>query len=126
MSKTITLKKQPTPGSAGGSQLDQETFVGTLPSYTAAQLRAMLAELEPGVQAVDADKSTLPPVDQRTSAPVQAPPNVHGSFTLNGIPVMASPIKADIDPRTGAPYIQPGPRPSTMISPPPSRRFDGR
>lgn len=94
--------------------------------FTADQLRAMLAELEPGVQAVDADKSTLPPVDQRTTAPVQAPAKTHGSFTLNGIPVMASPVAADIDPRTGAPYIQPGPRPSTMISPPPSRRFDGR
>lgn len=115
MSKTLKLKTDPL-------AVNEKQVA----PFTADQLRAMLAELEPGVQAVDADKSLLPPVDQRTTAPVQAPANIHGSFTLNGIPIMASPVAADIDPRTGAPYIQPGPRPSTIISPPPSRRFDGR
>lgn len=115
MSKTLKLKTDPL--------AVNERQVAP---FTADQLRAMLAELEPGVQAVDADKALLPPVDQRTTAPVQAPANIHGSFTLNGIPIMASPVAADIDPRTGAPYIQVGPRPSTIISPPPSRRFDGR
>jgi hypothetical protein len=59
---------------------------------------------------------------------VQAPPAKLGQHTLNGIPMIASQIDVNqsINPATGAPYVQVGPRQATQISPPPSRRFDGR
>jgi hypothetical protein len=54
---------------------------------------------------------------------LQIPAALHGDHSLT--PRQVS-ISADINPATGAPYTQVGPRPATQISPPPSRRFDGR
>jgi hypothetical protein len=74
-------------------------------------------------------KDSLPPVEDRKGSPApQLPPRAHGSFGLNGIPLIAPQVNLaeHINPATGAPYAQIGPRPVTQISPPPSRRFDGR
>jgi hypothetical protein len=60
-----------------------------------------------------------------SASTLQAPAALHGQHALNGVQMIASPVVA-IDPRTGAPFIQPGLQGKTMISPPPSRRFDGR
>lgn len=62
---------------------------------------------------------------------VQAPGARLGQHSLNGHLMIASPVVpgapvGDINPATGAFYTQVGPRPATQISPPPSRRFDGR
>jgi len=54
---------------------------------------------------------------------VQAPAALHGDHSLTPRQVD---LAANINPATGAPYIQVGNRPVSQISPPPSRRFDGR
>lgn len=115
--------------------------------FTAAELRAMLAELEPaGVDStmnlptgaipahLIADKSLLPPVDQRTSTSIQPPANTHGRFDINGIPVIAPGVHtnaagvaagtANIDPSTG--YILAQVMPANRggcISPSPTKFF---
>jgi hypothetical protein len=112
--------------------------------FTAAQLRAMLAEIEPNGAPLDptmglpiaptdpaelAAKAALPPPeDRKQGAAPQLPPAVHGSFSLNGIPLIAPGVDltANINPATNLPYVQVGISPKTIISPPPSRYFDGR
>lgn len=112
--------------------------------FTAAQLRAMLAEIEPNGVPLDptmglpiaptdpaelAAKAVLPPPEGRKQgAAPQLPPAVHGSFSLNGIPLIAPGVDltANINPATNLPYVQVGISPKTIISPPPSRYFDGR
>lgn len=104
MSKTLTIKKE----------------AAAVPAYTADQLRAMLEELEPSPSHVVADKSILPPVEERQSAPIQAPARKWGdhSFTPNQIAV------DNINPATGYVYNQVVvPARGGMISPPPSRNF---
>lgn len=142
--KTLHIKQVGPIGGAGENEIRVAVLEATptVAVFTEDQLRDMLRDLQvkngtiPIDTTVDlpigptpahlvADKSVLPPLEERTSAPLQAPAARRGSFSINGIPVLGSPI-GDIDPRTGAFYTQVGPRPKTMISPPPSRRFDGR
>lgn len=122
----------------------QKTNTPVVKPYTADELRAMLAVLEPKGVPIDstidlsldglpphavADKSQLPPVDERkVSQGAQLPAAIHGKFDINGITMIAPgvPVSANINPATGGFYTQVGPRPATQISPPPSRRFDGR
>lgn len=121
-----------------------EQKIASIPVYTAAQLRAMLAEIEPNGVPLDptmglpiaptdpaelAAKAALPPPeDRKQGAAPQLPPAVHGSFSLNGIPLIAPGVDltANINPATNLPYVQVGISPKTIISPPPSRYFDGR
>lgn len=109
--------------------------------FTADELRAMLAELEPvGTDStmdlptgsipahLIADKLLLPPVDQRTSTSIQPPANTHGRFDINGIPVIApgvaGPLPANLNPATGhiLAQIMPQNR-GGCISPPPTKFF---
>jgi hypothetical protein len=122
----------------------------TVLPYTLEQLKAMLAELEPksevimlrGVPAdttvgmsiddlprhVIADKSSLPPAEDRKGAPVSLPANtmiVGDPRLLAGFGIQAS-APVNINPATGFPHNQviAPPRGGT-ISPPPSRNFRG-
>lgn len=155
MSKTLTVKKPVTREEYQKvSQsireevlaLDEEEeaveAAKTIVVYSREELLAMLQQLGPDPDQADstmdlptgvipahliADKSQLPPVGERTSGPVQPPAKIHGSFSLNGIPVLASPLgplPANIDPATGQilAQIMP-PRQGGCISPPPSRNF---
>lgn len=61
-------------------------------------------------------------VDVQAST-LQIPAALHGDHSLTPRQVDLS---ANINPATGSPYIQVGSRPQSQISPPPSRRFDGR
>lgn len=118
--------------------------------YTLAQLKAMLKELEPqsevimlrGVPAdmtvgmsiddlpkhVVADKSALPPPEERTGTPVSLP----GSTTIVGDPRLLAGFgiqaqaPANLNPTTGFPHnqVMAAPR-GGIISPPPSRNFRG-
>lgn len=118
MSKTLSLKKEPE------SAPVVPAILPAVPSYTADQLRAMLEALEPSLPHIVADKSALPPVDERVSAPIQAPANRHGSFSLNGIAILGSPIAQNINPATGFPHNQVVQAPKGgLISPPPTRNF---
>lgn len=142
MSKTLSLSKPVAPDASPPAPIAAETLVK---SFTSEQLRDMLraAQISEGVIPVDptmdlsidslplhviADRSALPPADARASAPAQQlPGKAHGSFALNGIAVMAPQLgDAAVNPADGRFYTQIGPRPATQISPPPSRRFDGR
>lgn len=134
MSKTLTLKKD--------SVVEEPAAVQ---AFTEEQLRAMLRDLQVknGTIPVDptmdtptgaipssllADKSALPPAGDRSSAPApQLPAKAHGAFGINGIPLLVPQLgDPNVNPATGAFYTQVGARPQTQISPPPSRRFDGR
>ena len=114
MSKTLGLKaKEP---------------VATSPvaPFTEEQLRQMLADIEaakPEKPHLVADKSVLPPVDERVSAPVQVPPKLWGIHDPRLVP--PSPISApNVNPATGFAHNQVSPQPKGgMISPPPSRNF---
>jgi hypothetical protein len=62
---------------------------------------------------------------------VQAPPKIHGSLSLNGIPMLASEVNLNetVNPATGQPYVQAGLRSTTQIQAPPqnfSRRIPAR
>lgn len=59
---------------------------------------------------------------------VQVPPAQHGSLTLNGVALMAPQVdfNQSVNPATGKPYIQAGPRQATQIQVPAGLRFDGR
>lgn len=160
--KTITLKTNRTGNLEGDTSTLNMAMSGhqALPAYTppsfpperekqvkaftAAELRAMLAEIEPNGVPLDptmglpiaptdpaemAAKAALPPPEGRKQgAAPQLPPAVHGSFSLNGIPLIAPGVDltANINPATNLPYVQVGISPKTIISPPPSRYFDGR
>lgn len=52
---------------------------------------------------------------------VQVPPKLHGSFSLNGIPLLAAGVNPNesVNPATGQPYIQVGVRAATQIQAPP-------
>lgn len=145
MSKTLTLKKiDVVADSSGAAKVTFEEPAPEAPKvqpFTADQLRAMLAELEPGgiiptdptmdlpITPTDpaefAAKAGLPPPDDRASGAVQLPAGVYGKFGLNGIPLLTPQVNLNetINPATGLPYIQVGTRPKTQISPPPSRNF---
>lgn len=124
MSKTLSLK---------GTKLDAIASDGakvsfeSLPApFTEEQLRAMLADIEaakPEKPHLVADKSVLPPVDERVSAPVQVPPKLWGIHDPRLVP--PSPISApNVNPATGFAHNQVSPQPKGgMISPPPSRNF---
>lgn len=136
MSKTLTLKAPPV-----DRPVETEKQVK---AFTAAELRAMLADLEPNGVPLDptmnlpiaptdpaelSAKAALPPPgDRKLGAAPQLPPAVHGSFSLGGIPMIAPGVNLseNINPANGLPYVQVGERPKTIISPPPSRYFDGR
>lgn len=152
--KTLHIKKTVVDAEAAGFSPAVEVVrveaVETLPSaeiqaFTEEQLLGLLRDmrLKNGTIPIDttvdlpigptpahlvADKGALPPIDDRTSAPLQVPAARLGRFDINGIPVLASPVipESNIDPRTGSFYTQIGHRPKTQISPTPSRRFDGR
>lgn len=120
MSKTtLTIKK-----------LDAVVPQSVVP-FTEEQLIEMLGKIqaEKPLEALPthlvADKSALPPVDERSIASIQAPPKVHGSFSLNGIPVlMPGIVPPNINPATGLPYSQVmPPQLGGQISPPPSKNF---
>lgn len=113
MSSTLKLNKKP---------IEDERQVAP---FTEEQLRAMLADIEaakPVPAHAVADKSALPPAGERSEAPVQAPAKIHGSFSINGIPVFSPGV--NINPSTGFPHNQvvAAPR-GGMISPPPSKNF---
>ena len=121
MSKTLSLKRVPVETTLDAAQAS----IG-LPTYTEAQLIEMLGKiqsekpLEPLPSHLVADKSVLPPPAERASAPVQAPAKIHGSFAINGIPVLAP----GVNPATG--FIQNQvvpPQKGGLISPPPTRNF---
>lgn len=132
MSKTLSLK------GAIERPIESEKQVK---AFTAAELRAMLAQLEPNGVALDptmdlpiaptdpselAAKAALPPASERKAgAAPQLPPAIHGSFSLGGIPVMAPQVALgeSINPATNEPYVQVGLRARTQISPPPTRNF---
>lgn len=150
MSKTLSLKNTvsevpaPPPPSTG----EEPSPPVTVKAFTADELRAMLAamgepvataprgavvpyskeDMESVVESSRPDLSALPPKEDRTDAGVQAPAQVHGKFGLNGVMLLApgvvpgTPVST-IDPATGYPYIQAGPRPASQISPPPTRNF---
>lgn len=155
MSKTRSLKKLDVVADDRAGKITFEETAPAVPAlvqpFTAAQLAEMLraAQISEGLVPVDptmdlptgeipahliADKSALPPLDARGSAPAaQLPGKAHGSFGINGIPLLVpqlgdAPVvpAGVINPATGSFYTQIGPRPATQISPPPSRRFDGR
>jgi hypothetical protein len=66
---------------------------------------------------------------EQQASTAQTPAGLHGSHSLNGIRMVAPQVDlaANINPATGEPYVQIMQRPpGGMISPPPSRRFDGR
>lgn len=115
MSKTLKLKEE----------------APAVQAFTEAQLVEMLGKiqsekpLDPLPTALVADKSILPPVDERSAAPVQAPAKIHGRFDINGIPVFAPGVQpSNINPATGSPFNQVMPQPKGgMISPPPTRNF---
>lgn len=78
-----------------------------------------------------ADRSNLPPPDERTPGCVQPPPKLWGSH-LNPSPIAAAAAQARasqiahqgvLDPATGNPYNQVKTPQATQISPPPSRNF---
>lgn len=118
MSKTLSLKTSAVPANSA-----HEAVVLPAP-YTAHQLRAMLEALEPSPPHIVADKSVLPPVEDRVAAPIQAPANRHGSFSLNGIAILGSPIAPHINPATGFAHNQVVQAPKGgLISPPPTRNF---
>jgi hypothetical protein len=114
-----------------------------LETFTEEQLIEQLAKLRgekplpprpPGFQGIWDHTSMIPvassgkaevPVDAKAAPAAQLPPKVHGSFSLNGVPIMAPQVNVNenINPATGLPYAQVGPRPKTQISPPPSRNF---
>lgn len=153
MSKTLSLKKLDVVAAEGGKVTFEEPApahlivapheqkIASIPAYTAAQLRAMLAEIEPNGVPLDptmglpiaptdpaelAAKAALPPPeDRKQGAAPQLPPAVHGSFSLGGIPLIAPGVDltANINPATNLPYVQTGMRAKTMISPPPTRNF---
>ena len=108
MAKTLTLKEKDAP---------------PLPSFTEEQLRAMLADIEaakPEKAHLVADKSVLPPVDERVSAPVQVPPKLWGIHD----PRLVPPSPVNVNPATGFAHNQVVPQTKGgMISPPPSRNF---
>lgn len=124
----------------------------TVIPYTLEQLKAMVAELEPksevlmlrGVPqdmtvglSIDglpkhaiADKSALPPPEERSGSPVSLPANtviVGDPRLLAGFGIQAQAVPAaHINPTTGFPHHQvvAAPR-GGIISPPPSRNFRG-
>lgn len=129
---------------AEASAIAQQSAIAVTPAFTREELLAMLNALPGGIQAdptqdlptgaipahliADRSKLSSDPADWKAGAAPQAPPAVHGKFGLNGIPLIAPGVDLGqtINPATGEFYIQPGPRQATQISPPPSRRFDGR
>lgn len=67
--------------------------------------------------------------DEVEASGVQTPPARLGQHSLNGIQMIATlvDVNQNINPADGKPYAQVMSRPlGGMISPPPSRRFDGR
>lgn len=120
--------------------------------YTLEQLKAMVAELEPksevlmlrgvpqdmtvGVSIdtlpkhVVADKSALPPPEERSGLPISLPANttiVGDPRLLAGFGIQSqAPMAPHINPTTGFPHHQvvAAPR-GGIISPPPSRNFKG-
>ena len=63
-----------------------------------------------------------------SASTVQTPPAKLGQHTLNGIPMIASGVDVNqtVNPATGTPYVQVGPRAATQIQVPAGLRFDGR
>lgn len=134
---TLTIKKK------DGSEVEIKAAPKkAIQQFTADELRAMLAELEPVSTVVQLDptmdlpitptdprdfaaKANLPPPDERSAGAIQVAASVHGKFGLNGIPLLAPQVNLNevVNPATGLPYVQVGPRPTTQISPPPTRNF---
>jgi hypothetical protein len=146
MSKTLHIKKLDVtaPLLEAGKVTFEEPTAPAIETFTEAQLLEQLAKLTgkkplgprpDGFNGIWDETSMLPvaagpkaaPSDP--SAPVSAapqlPPAIHGSFGLNGVPLIAPGVSLGqhVNPATGLPYVQVGPRPATQISPPPSRNF---
>lgn len=146
MSKTLTLKKLDAMATGDGQvtlEQDATPVAPTIETFSEEQLMEQLLKLRgekplpprpPGFQGIWDHTSMLPvtssgkvsvPVDAKSAPAAQLPPKVHGSFSLNGVPLMAPQVNVaeNTNPATGLPYAQVGPRPATQISPPPSRNF---
>lgn len=139
MSKTLSLKKLDVSLPLGPATLVEHDSApaAEVKAYTADELRAMLAAMgeseKPARVITDktmdlsiddlpaheiADKTGLDSdIYARASTLVQVPPQVHGKFGLNGIPLIAPGVdlSQNVNPATGQPYAQVGVRQVTQI-----------
>lgn len=149
MSKTLTLKKLDAMATGDGQvtlEQDATPVAPTIETFSEEQLMEQLLKLRgekplpprpPGFQGIWDHTSMLPvvssgkveiPADAQVGFSPQLPPKTHGSFSLNGIPLIAPGVNQaeNINPATGLPYAQVTTAPKGgMISPPPSRNFRG-
>lgn len=136
MSKTLTLTKLDVTATKDGKLTFEEA--PPIETFSLEQLQAQIAKLTgerplpprpEGFQGIWDHTSMLPvsPGEKHTASPdavaaaTQLPPARHGQHSLNGIPMIASPVDASqtINPATGQPYAQAGVRAPTQIQVPP-------
>lgn len=148
VSKTLSLKKPPesSPKEIGPPAQAQDAAPASpvIETFTEEQLMEQLLKLRgekplpprpEGFNGIWDHTSMLPVVAGPKAAPVdpnalpglvQLPAKAHGSFSLNGIPLIAPgvDVTANINPASGLPFAQVTTAPKGgMISPPPSRNF---